>query len=218
MYHPPAEATPREAFLERCDGTFDKAVERLRSLPLEGAAEDLAVTAEMIDWLEAVDIPSLSHDVTESLLTFADLYDAACDLEASNAPASAIGFSWGCAFKMLLVAQTRHQRETGLVAASDPGMSREEFHREHIAPLAAEARRVERTLRRHYRASSGRVRGAHGCNHRRAPRRAARRAAGIRSGTDPGDDSPGESPRRRGQPRHVSHAPTALLERIEVAS
>jgi hypothetical protein len=212
----PPEATLNMASVERGGDAFHEAIERLRLLPLEGSQDDQLVARELIDWLEAVDMTSLAAETTQSLLTFADLFDGACALEAANAPESAVAFAWRCTLMMLAVANERHERDTVLVERT-PTVSLAELRRDHIAPLHAEARRVQRTLRR-WRVSRTRVPRSRGCGHQRAPRRAARRAAGIRSGTDPGDDSPGESPRRRRQPRHVSHALAALLERIEVAS
>jgi hypothetical protein len=217
--HPPPEATSQQAFLDDphrraiqrriADDGFRGAVGHLRSLKFTGSAEDLAIVEELIDWLEAVDIGSLGPRAEETLLTFAETYDAACEAEAAKFPARAIAFVWDVTIKMLLAAKTRHEIETGQIDTSERRMSREEFHHKHIAPLYAEARRVERSLRGHRRVPQRHTgRRTRGCT--RARRTGARRAAGVRSGSDPGDPD-SEPPRRRGNLRHVSIPLAAFL-------
>lgn len=164
-----------------------EALNWLRSLPLNGPADEVAAVQAIFAWLEQLNLADLGPRASEAFDEFNALYAEARDLQDAQADLEAIAFTCRLMLFALAGVEAAHDAETGNIDVSEPPISREEFRRRHIAPLNAESRRLVRALRRRYRVPHGRVRGARGCGHRRVRRNAAQRAAGVRSGTDPGD-------------------------------
>src|SRR5215203_1645957 len=149
---------------------------------------DAEVLADALAWLRRLDLATAGPDTLSAVDDVADVLGVLRELEAVSAAPAAVEFVSYTLFRLLIVAQTAHERETGTLEPAEEPISAAEFRRRHIAPIEAEARRVVRVIRRQARPDRGtrchvRPRG-------RRRRTAARRAAGARSGNDPGPGEP----------------------------